>query len=67
MCGGKCSVTCDSIFTRQCTLHLCRIIGMYYRTLFLSLPPYGILFLSVAVSTIERQCSREAAFFHAYV
>jgi len=24
-----------------------------------------ILFLSVAVSTIERQCSREAAFFHA--
>jgi len=26
----------------------------------------GILFFDVAVSTIERQCSREAAFFHAY-
>jgi len=25
---------------------------------------HGILFLSVAVSTIKRQCSREAAFFH---
>jgi len=26
---------------------------------------HGILFLSVAVSTAERQCSREDAFFHA--
>jgi len=37
-------------------------------TLTLTLTPvslYSVLFLSVAVSTIERQCSREAAFFHA--
>jgi len=27
---------------------------------------HGIVFLSIAVSTTERQCSREAAFFHAY-
>ena len=29
-----------------------------------SLSLHGILLLTVAVSTIERQCSREAAFFH---
>jgi len=28
---------------------------------------HGILFLNVAVSTIESQCSREAVFFHAYI
>jgi len=27
--------------------------------------PCGILLLSVAVSTVKRQCSRLAAFFHA--
>jgi len=35
-------------------------------SLSLSLSLRGILFLSVALSTVERQCSREAAFFHAY-
>jgi len=32
----------------------------------LSLSLRGILFLSVALSTVECQCSREPAFFHAY-
>ena len=31
----------------------------------LSLCLHSILFVSVALSTVERQCSREAAFFHA--
>ena len=37
-------------------------LGLVPKSLFPSLL-HGILFLSVALSTVERQCSREAAFF----
>jgi len=40
-------------------------LGLVPKSLFQSLL-HGILFLSVALSTVERQCSREAAFFHVW-
>jgi len=36
------------------------IVGHFYSVFSVR----GTLFLSIAVSTIQRQCSREAAFFH---
>ena len=40
-------------------------LGLVPKSLFPSLL-HGLLFLSVALSTVERQCSREAAFFHVW-
>ena len=42
---------------------LCCIFSLYLYICH-SVSLYGILFLSVAMSAIERQCSQEAAFFH---